>query len=277
MATLFPDKYPDPMTWLTSRAGTFTYSASAEEAGKAIADMLRFRANKATLFIVIDEVSQYVHQDNGRMLKLQSFVSDLGQRLKGKVWLLVTGSRSSRTAAMPASSASSRTASPRSCACTWRSPTSATSSTSACCPKTPPAAEATLRELFQRHRSDLKLFAYDGDAITEDDFVDVYPLLPGHIDLILQITSALRTRSSRSQGDDQAIRGLLQLLGELFRGQRLADATSARWSRSTRSTRSSTPPSTPTSRPAWIASCATAPSTIWPLAGAPPAPSRCSS
>jgi hypothetical protein len=80
-----------------------------------------------------------------------------------------------------------------------------------------------LRARFQKHRNELRLFAYDCDAITEDDFVDVYPLLPGHIDLILQITSALRTRSSRSQGDDQAIRGLLQLLGELFRGQRLAD------------------------------------------------------
>ena len=30
-------------------------------------------------------------------------------------------------------------------------------------------------------------------------------------------------RSSRSQGDDQAIRGLLQLLGELFRDQELAE------------------------------------------------------
>ena len=47
--------------------------------------------------------------------------------------------------------------------------------------------------------------------------------MPGHIDLILQITSALRTRSSRSQGDDQTIRGLLQLLGELFRSQKLAE------------------------------------------------------
>jgi hypothetical protein len=53
--------------------------------------------------------------------------------------------------------------------------------------------------------------------------VDVYPLLPGQIELILRITSVLRTRSSRAQGDDQAIRGLLQLLGELFRRQQLAD------------------------------------------------------
>jgi hypothetical protein len=39
----------------------------------------------------------------------------------------------------------------------------------------------------------------------------------------MQITTALRARSSRAQGDDQAIRGLLQLLGELFRDQKLAD------------------------------------------------------
>ena len=48
-------------------------------------------------------------------------------------------------------------------------------------------------------------------------------MLPGHVDLLLQITSALRTRSARAQGDDQAIRGLLQLLGELFRDRKLAD------------------------------------------------------
>ena len=48
-------------------------------------------------------------------------------------------------------------------------------------------------------------------------------MLPGQIDLVLQITTALRTRSARAQGDDQAIRGLLQILGELFRSQRLAD------------------------------------------------------
>jgi hypothetical protein len=61
----------------------------------------------------------------------------------------------------------------------------------------------------------------------------------------MRITSALRTRSARSQGDDQAIRGLLQLLGELFRRQQLAEQPVGASSPSTRSTRSSTPPSTP--------------------------------
>ena len=55
-------------------------------------------------------------------------------------------------------------------------------------------------------------------------------MLPGQIDLILQITTALRTRSARAQGDDQAIRGLLQLLGELFREPAASPTSrSARW------------------------------------------------
>ncbi len=56
--------------------------------------------------------------------------------------------------------------------------------------------------MFDKHRHDLKLFAYGCDEVTPDELIEVYPLLPGHIDLLLQITSALRTRSARSQGDD---------------------------------------------------------------------------
>jgi len=48
-------------------------------------------------------------------------------------------------------------------------------------------------------------------------------MLPGHVDLLMQITSNLRSRSTRVQGDDHAIRGLLQLLGELFREQKLGE------------------------------------------------------
>jgi hypothetical protein len=222
MAALFPEKYQDPMAWLTSRAGTFSYSASAEEAGKAIADMLRFRAEKATLFIVIDEVSQYVHQDNGRMLKLQSFVSDLGARLKGKVWLLVTGQQKLEDGGDASILGKLKDRFPEKLR-VHLAVTNIRDVVHKRLLSKKAAADAQLRALFQRHRSDLRLFAYEGDAITQDDFVDVYPLLPGHIDLILQITSALRTRSRRGQGDDQAIRGLLQLLGELFRSQGLAD------------------------------------------------------
>jgi hypothetical protein len=81
--------------------------------------------------------------------------------------------------------------------------------------------EADLADLFQSHRPDIALYAYQGDQISVSDFVEIYPLLPGHIDLLLRITSGLRARGSRVQGDAHEIRGLLQLLGDIFRDQDL--------------------------------------------------------
>jgi len=40
---------------------------------------------------------------------------------------------------------------------------------------------------------------YQGERISESEFVEIYPLLPGHIDLLLRITSGLRARGSRVQ------------------------------------------------------------------------------
>jgi len=86
------------------------------------------------------------------------------------------------------------------------------------------AGKAWLRGQHARHRAALALYAQGcPDNTAADAFAATYPLLPGHIDLLLELTSALRTRSTRAQGDDQAIRGLLQLLGELFRERQLAD------------------------------------------------------
>ena len=222
MHALDPDRYTDPMAWITARAGTFTQTSSVAEATRAIADMLDRRAKGKTLFIVVDEVSQYIHQDQQRMLKLQSFVSELGQRLKGKAWLLVTGQQKLEEADETDLLGKLKGRFKQKLRVHLAATNIRDVVHKRLLQKTP-EADTQLRELFHRHRNDLKLFAYGCDGITEEDFVEVYPMLPGHIDLLLQITTALRTRSSRSQGDDQAIRGLLQLLGELFRTQKLAE------------------------------------------------------
>jgi hypothetical protein len=156
------------------------------------------------------------------MLKLQSFVAELGQRCGARVALRPPASRSSRTKPRPAPSASSRTASRRSLRVHLASTNIRDVVHKRLLQKTP-RPRGLLRELFSRHRGDLKLYGYDCHSITEEDFVEVYPMLPGHIDLLMQITTNLRAHSTRVQGDDHAIRGLLQLLGELFREQRLGE------------------------------------------------------
>jgi len=87
-----PDRYTDPASWIDSRAGSRTGAGtSVREIAGAIEAMLDLRAPGKTLFLIVDEVSQYIHQDENRMLMLQSFVSELGQRLAGRVWLFATG------------------------------------------------------------------------------------------------------------------------------------------------------------------------------------------
>src|SRR5690606_12204911 len=89
---LKPERYRGPTSWLEARSGVRAGS-SVREAVDTIEAMLRQRAPEKTLFIVVDEVSQYVERDENRSLQLQSFVSELGQRLKGRAWLLATSQK----------------------------------------------------------------------------------------------------------------------------------------------------------------------------------------
>ena len=84
MSELYPDRYTDPMAWFTSRGGTHSRSESPEEAVAAIRDMLKFRRPDATLFLVIDEVSQYVLAYRDRVDRLRAFATALGAALRGR-------------------------------------------------------------------------------------------------------------------------------------------------------------------------------------------------
>jgi hypothetical protein len=223
MYKMQPDRYVDPMSWIDSRAGAQTgIGSSVAETTQAISDMLRHRAPGKTLFLVVDEVSQYIHQNTNRMLALQSFVADLGQKLKGQVWLFATGQQQLEDSDDESSIGKLKDRFPPHSR-VHLAATNIRDVVHKRLLRKAPAQETALRTLFQNHRPDLKLYGYACEAITEEDFLEVYPLLPGHVDLLMQVTSNLRTRSTRVRGDDHAIRGLLQLLGELFRTQALGE------------------------------------------------------
>jgi len=218
-----PTRYVDPMSWLDSRAGSkSTAGSSVREVVDAVEAMLAINAEGKTLFIIVDEVSQYVHQDDDRMVKLQSFVSELGQKLKGAVWLFATGQQKLEDQAGQSNIGKLKDRFPQHLR-VHLGTTNIRDVVHKRLLRKKPESTVPLRELFRKHRGDLKLYGYQCEAITEEDFIEVYPMLPGHVDLLMQITSNMRSRSTRAQGDAHAIRGLLQLLGELFREQNLAD------------------------------------------------------
>lgn len=215
------DRYTDPMSWIDSRVGT-TIADSAAEAVTAISEMMRLRKPNGTLFIVVDEISQYVLANEQRVDKLRAMASELGSQLKGKAWLLALGQQKIDKEAGDAFLVWAKDRFPSQ----LRVHLAATNIRDVVHRRLlqkDSAGEEELRKRFDKCRPDLKLFAFGCEDVSPDEFVEVYPLLPGQIDLLLQITSAMRIRSARAQGDDQAIRGLLQLLGELFRDQKLAE------------------------------------------------------
>lgn len=224
MHDMFPTLYTDPMTWYESRAGTHERNESPQEVVHAIRDMIEYRRPGSTLFLVIDEVSQFVINSSDRTDRLRVFATELGAQLKGRAWLIALGQQQLDAEADAAFLVWARDRFPPK----FRVHLAATNIRDVVHKRLlhkTAEGDAALRELFEKHRHDLKLYAYGCELVTPDEFVETYPLLPGQIELILQITSALRTRSARAQGDDQAIRGLLQLLGELFRNQQLADGS----------------------------------------------------
>ena len=153
MSEVFPDLYRDPMSWFESRAGTHQRRDSPEEVVRAIRDMLRFRAKGSTLFLVIDEVSQYVLNNRDRTDRLRAFASALGSTLRGKAWLLALGHRSWLSNMATLSCRGRRIVSRPSCRCTWRpqhprcgAPAHPRQDRRGCRPA---------QELFDRHRADL--------------------------------------------------------------------------------------------------------------------------
>ena len=105
---------------------------------------------RATLFLVVDEVSQYVLQNKDRVLELRPSPRRSGQQLKGKAWLLALGQQKlDEEADRLVPRLGTRTASPRSSACTSPRRTSATSSTGGLLQKQPGRGgqlRATVRE-----------------------------------------------------------------------------------------------------------------------------------
>lgn len=221
---LDPGKYPDPMSWIDSHVGgRHGIGTSVEEVSRALRAALDIRAKDKTLFLVVDEVSQYVHNDQNRMDRLRAFISDLGQQHCGKVWLLATGQQKLEDSDTTSLLHWMKDRFPPQLR-VHLATTNIRDVVHKRLLRKDPAKESELRELFRLHGADLRLHGFRCESITEEDFVEVYPLVPEHVDLFMRITSALRLQTNRLQGDDYAVRGLLQLLGELFRRKGLAES-----------------------------------------------------
>ncbi len=215
---LKPEEYRDPQSWHITNFGRVKTSDDSIE--KLVEDMkkcISMRMPGYTLFIVIDEVSQYIGTDSNRMLQLQSFTQEIGGKGNNQIWLVVTGQEKLEEAAKSSELFKLKDRFP-SALRVYLEPTNVKEIIRRRLLKKKIAGREYLESLLtEGNLSKLKLYAY-GEPLDfqKEEIIDFYPLLPSYIDLILQISNGIRNRSMAAQRDTGGVRSALQISHDIL-------------------------------------------------------------
>lgn len=66
------------------------YTLSVEKFAERVRDYIKSKDNNHHVIFLVDEIGQYIGDDRGLMLNLQTIVEDLGLECGGKAWVIVT-------------------------------------------------------------------------------------------------------------------------------------------------------------------------------------------
>ena len=183
---------------------------------------LNRRASGQTLFIVVDEVSQYISKDHNKMLDLQSYVSDIGGKAKpGKspLWLLVTGQEKLEEESRDSVLFKLQDRFPRELRVHLDRANVRDVVGRRLLKK---KADSALHSSLTDGQLDLlKLHAFECRNVTRAEVLENYPLLPAHIPLFMAITQSIRDNSVRTQSDAGGVRSVLNNIWDLFNSERV--------------------------------------------------------
>jgi hypothetical protein len=176
-----------------------------------------------TLMFVVDEVGQFVARDIQKMLDLQAVVQNFGMKGRGRHWVVVTSQEKlgELVSGLDDKKIELARLMDRFPLQVHLEPSDISEVTSRRVLSKNAAAQEALGKLFDEHRgrltehtrlsADIKL-----PEVTRDGFVDLYPLLPYQIDLIIQVVSGLRTQGGSSRHVGGANRTIIKLAQQLL-------------------------------------------------------------
>ncbi len=223
MHELDPATYSTPDSWVQAakQRADITPGLLAERCK----ELMRRQHPGKTLLFVIDEIGQFVARDVQKMLDLQAVVQSLGRVGRGTMWVVVTsqeklnelvGGLDDRRVEL----ARLMDRFPQELQ-VHLEPADISEVTSKRVLSKKASAQALLRPLFEANRgaleahtrltADIKL-----PELSAERFIDLYPLLPYQVDLIIQIVSGLRTRGGTSKHVGGANRTIIKLAQQLL-------------------------------------------------------------
>lgn len=219
--SLDPDTYPMADSWVKAvkNKADITPGKLAERAG----ELMKRRKPGLSLMFVVDEVGQFVARDVQKMLDLQAIVQSLGVKGRGKHWVVVTSQEKlgELVSGLDDKKIELARLMDRFPLQVHLEPSDISEVTSRRVLSKNAAAQNALGKLFDEHRgrltehtrltADIKL-----PELSREAFIDLYPLLPYQIDLIIQVVSGLRTQGGASKHVGGANRTIIKLAQQLL-------------------------------------------------------------
>lgn len=221
MYELEPATYPMADSWVkgAQNKADVTPGVLAERCK----ELMGRRRPERTLVFVVDEVGQFVARDVQKMLDLQALVQSLGRVGRGKMWLIVTSQEklTELVGGMDDRRVELARLMDRFPIQVHLEPSDISEVTSQRILSKNAGGEKTLRSLFDSCRSKLSAStAISADIrlpeLTAENFIALYPLLPYHIDLIINVVSGLRTQGGASHHVGGANRTIIKLAQQLL-------------------------------------------------------------
>ncbi|SEU47598.1 BREX system P-loop protein BrxC [Nonomuraea wenchangensis] len=221
MHEMDPATYPTADSWRESAMKRADITPG--DLAKRGMELMKRRCPGKTLLFVVDEVGQFVARDVQKMLDLQAVVQNLGRIGRGKMWIVVTSQEklTELVGGLDDKRVELARLMDRFPLQVHLEPADISEVTSKRVLSKNAQAEKALRDLFTHHRgrltdntrltADIKL-----PELSTESFVDLYPLLPYQIDLIIQVVSGLRTQGGASKHVGGANRTIIKLAQQLL-------------------------------------------------------------
>ena len=221
MHVLEPATYPEADSWV--RGVKDKADISPGKLAERANELMKRRRPGHHLMFVVDEVGQFVARDVQKMLDLQAVVQSLGVKGRGKHWVVVTSQEKlgELVSGLDDKKIELARLMDRFPLQVHLEPSDISEVTSRRVLSKNAAAQTALGTLFDAHRGRLvehtRLAAdITLPGVTRDGFIDLYPLLPYQIDLIIQVVSGLRTQGGASRHVGGANRTIIKLAQQLL-------------------------------------------------------------
>ncbi len=221
MNRLQPQVYATPTAWADGNKGKADINPG--QLAKRVTALIAKRKPGHSVMFVIDEVGQFVAHDVQKMLDLQAVVQQLGVEGRGKHWVTVTSQEKlgELVGGLDDRKIELARLMDRFPSQVHLEPSDISEVTSKRVLTKNAAAQAELGALFDAHRgklSDHTRLSADIllPELTREGFIDLYPLLPYQVDLIIQVVSGLRTQGGASKHVGGANRTIIKLAQQVL-------------------------------------------------------------